>query len=84
MMEIVLALVVIALALVLTGVCVIAYRKSHLHAALYLVVAFLLFAIKKAIELAHLAARIEQDVSVIVSLLEVTMLLFFILALWRR
>ncbi|NJE46718.1 hypothetical protein E3E35_04665 [Thermococcus sp. GR7] len=84
MIETVLAIVAIILALALAGVSLIAYRKSHIRAALYLIIAFLLMAIKKILEALHLAAWIERDISIAVGGLEVIVLLLFVLALWKR
>lgn len=84
MIEMALAVIGIALALALAGVSLIAYKKSHLHAALYLIIAFLLLAIKKTLETLHLAAWVGKDMSVIVGILEVAVLFLFVLALWRR
>ncbi len=83
-MEVVLALFVLMLSLVLAGVSFIAYKKSHLRPALYLLVAFLLLAIKKGVELLQLTQRIEKDVGLVIGGLEVIFLLLFVLALWRR
>ena len=84
MMEGLLTFTALLLALGLAGISFLAYRKSHLRAALYLLMAFLLMAIKKTVEVMHLAAWIEQDVNFIVDVLEVFVLLLFVLALWRR
>lgn len=84
MMETLLALLALILALALAGISFIAYRKSHLRPALYLVIAFLLLAIKKTIEAAKLAAWIERDVELAVSILEVIVLALLVLSLWRR
>jgi len=84
MMETLLTLVTLLLALALAGISYVAYRKSHLRATLYLLIAFLLLAMKKAIEALHLAAWIERDVSIAVGVLEVLVLLLFIMALWKR
>ncbi|WP_457743137.1 hypothetical protein [Thermococcus sp.] len=84
MMEIVLELLFIALALTLVGVSYLAYKKSHLRAALYFLLAFLLLAIKKVVELSKDALRVQRDVSAIVDALEVLVLILFLLALWRR
>ncbi|NJE05370.1 hypothetical protein E3E36_04280 [Thermococcus sp. M36] len=84
MMETVLALITLVLALTLAGVSFVAYKKSHLRAALYLLVAFVLLVIKKVIETLHLAAWIERDVSLAVGTLEILVLVLFIMALWRR
>jgi len=84
MMETLLTLVTLLLALALAGISYIAYRKSHLRATLYLLIAFLLLVMKKAIEALHLAAWIERDVSIAVGVLEILVLLLFIMALWKR
>jgi len=84
MMETLLALLALILALALAGISFIAYRKSHLRPALYLVIAFLLLAIKKTIETAKLAAWIERDVELAVDILEVIVLALLVLSLWRR
>ncbi|ASA78153.1 hypothetical protein [Thermococcus sp. 5-4] len=84
MMETVLAIIALILSLALAGISLIAYRKSHLRAALYLIAAFLLLAIKKVIETLHLAEWIEKDVSMAVGALEVVVLLLFVVALWKR
>jgi len=84
MMETLLALLALILALALAGISFIAYRKSHLRPALYLVIAFLLLAIKKTIEAAKLAAWIERDVELAVDILEVIVLALLVLSLWRR
>ncbi len=83
-MEIVLALIVLMLSLILAGVSFIAYKKSHLRPALYLLVAFLLLAIKKGVELLQLTEWIERDVGLAIGGLEVLFLILFVLALWRR
>ncbi|WP_167774139.1 hypothetical protein [Thermococcus sp. MV11] len=84
MMETLLTIAALVLALVLAGVSFIAYRKSHLRPALYLLAAFLLMAIKKTIEMASLAEWIERDVGLIVGVLEVLVLALLVLSLWRR
>ncbi len=84
MIEILMTVIVMLLALTLAGVSFIAYKKSHLRAALYLLVAFLLFAIKKVIEALSISRGIEKDIGLVINLLEVLVLLLFILALWRR
>jgi len=82
--EIALALIVLMLSLVLAGISFLAYKKSHLRPALYLLVAFLLLAVKKGVELLQLAEWIERDVGLAIGGLEVIFLLLFVLALWRR
>ncbi|NJE11366.1 hypothetical protein [Thermococcus sp. MAR1] len=84
MMETLLAIMALILSLTLAGISLIAYRKSHLRAALYLIAAFLLLTIKKVIETLHLAEWIEKDVSMAVGALEVVVLLLFVVALWKR
>ncbi|WP_148883269.1 hypothetical protein [Thermococcus aciditolerans] len=84
MMETLLAIMALILALTLAGISFIAYRKSHLRPAMYLVIAFLLLAIKKTIETAKLAAWIERDVGLVVGALEVVVLALLMLSLWRR
>ncbi|ASJ13274.1 hypothetical protein [Thermococcus thioreducens] len=84
MIETILTVTALILALALAGISLIAYKKSHLRAALYLIAAFLLLAIKKVIETLHLAAWIERDVSIAVGTLEVIVLVLFVLALWKR
>ncbi|WP_258083651.1 hypothetical protein [Thermococcus thermotolerans] len=84
MIETILTVTALILALALAGISLIAYKKSHLRAALYLIAAFLLLAIKKVIETLHLAAWIEKDVSIAVGTLEVIVLVLFVLALWKR
>ncbi|WP_297071488.1 hypothetical protein [Thermococcus sp.] len=84
MIEILLTVIAMLLALTLTGVSFIAYRKSHLRAALYLLIAFLLFTIKKVIEALSISKGIEKDIGLVINSLEVLVLLLFILALWRR
>ncbi len=83
-MEAILAIVVLSLSLMLAGVSFIAYKKSHLRPALYLLVAFLLLAIKKGVELLQLTEWIERDVGLAIGGLEVVVLILFVLALWRR
>ncbi len=84
MIEMVLAVVTLILSLLLAGVSYIAYRKSHLRPALYLLIAFLLFALKKTIDALSLGAWIERDVGVITASLEVAVLLLLLVSLWRR
>ncbi|ASJ07958.1 hypothetical protein A3L11_01430 [Thermococcus siculi] len=84
MIEMVLVALTIALSLVLAGISFMAYRKSHLRPALYLLIAFLLLALKKVIEGLKLASWIERDVGVITGLLEVLILGLLVLSLWRR
>jgi len=84
MMEILLDVAIILLAMALVAVSYLAYRKSHLRATLYLTLAFLLFAFKKAVEISAEGGAIERDLGLIVDFLEVLVLLLFFLALWRR
>ncbi|NJE02391.1 hypothetical protein [Thermococcus sp. JdF3] len=84
MMETLLAIMALILALTLAGISFIAYKKSHLRPAMYLVIAFLLMAIKKTIEMASLAEWIARDVGLIVGALEVLVLALLVLSLWRR
>ena len=84
MMEILLDVAIILLAMALVAVSYLAYRKSHLRATLYLTLAFLLFAFKKAVEISAEGGAIERDIGLIVDFLEVLVLLLFFLALWRR
>jgi len=84
MIEIVLAVVTLILSLLLAGVSYIAYRKSHLRPALYLLIAFLLFALKKTIDALSLGAWIERDVSIIAASLEAVVLLLLLVSLWKR
>ncbi len=84
MIEILLTVTAMLLALALTGVSFIAYRKSHLRAALYLLIAFLLFAIKKVIETLSISRGIERGIGLLINLLEVLVLLLLILAIWKR
>ncbi|WP_099210014.1 hypothetical protein [Thermococcus henrietii] len=84
MIEMLLGLIAMVLAMGLVVVSYIAYRKSHLRAALYLTLAFLLFAFKKVVELSAESRAIRHDISLIVDSLEVLVLLLFFLALWRR
>ncbi len=84
MIEIVLAVVTLILSLLLAGVSYIAYRKSHLRPALYLLIAFLLFALKKTIDALSLGAWIERDVSIITASLEAVVLLLLLVSLWKR
>ncbi|WP_297498966.1 hypothetical protein [Thermococcus sp.] len=83
MIDLLVGLSVILLALALVAVSYIAYRKSHLRAALYLLLAFLLLAVKKAIELS-IRTGLEREAGLVVDALEVIVLLLFFLALWRR
>ena len=84
MIEMLLVAVAVILSLILAGISFIAYRKSHLRPALYLVMAFLLLAIKKVIEGLSLALWIERDVSVVAGILEVMVLGLFVFSLWKR
>ncbi|ASJ06042.1 hypothetical protein [Thermococcus pacificus] len=84
MMEILLVAVTIALSLVLAGISSVAYRKSHLRPALYLLIAFLIFALKKVIEALKLASWIEKDVGLVTGVLEAAVLVLLLLSLWRR
>ena len=83
MIDLLVGLLVILLALALVAVSYIAYRKSHLRATLYLLLAFLLLAVKKAIELST-RTGLEREVGLVVDALEAIVLLLFFLALWRR
>jgi len=84
MIEMLLVAVTIALSLILAGISFIAYRKSHLRPALYLLMAFLLLALKKVIEGLSLASWIERDVGIITGILEVLVLGLLVLSLWKR
>ncbi|WP_457752344.1 hypothetical protein [Thermococcus sp.] len=83
-MEIILAIIVLILSLILAGVSFIAYKKSHLRPALYLLVAFILLAVKKMVELLQLTEWIKRDLGWAISGLEIIFLVLFVLALWRR
>lgn len=84
MIELILAITTLILSLILAGVSYIAYRKSHLRPALYLLIAFLLFALKKTIDALSLGRWIEWDVSVITATLEALVLLLLLVSLWKR
>lgn len=84
MIEIVLAVTTLILSLLLAGVSYIAYRKSHLRPALYLLIAFLLFALKKTIDALSLGRWIERDVGIITASLEAVVLLLLLISLWKR
>ena len=84
MIEMLLVAVTIVLSLVLAGISFMAYRKSHLRPALYLLIAFLIFALKKVIEALRLTAWIEKDVGLITGVLEAAVLILLLLSLWRR
>jgi len=84
MIELILAITTLILSLILAGVSYIAYRKSHLRPALYLLIAFLLFALKKTIDALSLGRWIEWDVSVITAALEALVLLLLLVSLWKR
>jgi hypothetical protein len=84
MMEMLLDVAILLLAMGLVGISYLAYRKSHLRAALYLALAFLLFAFKKVVEISAESRALGRDIGLIVDSLEVLVLLLFFLALWRR
>ncbi len=84
MIELILAVATIILSLLLAGASYIAYRKSHLRPALYLLIAFLLFALKKTIDALSLERWIERDVSIITASLEAVVLLLLLVSLWKR
>ncbi|MCD6373685.1 MAG: hypothetical protein J7L37_09130 [Thermococcus sp.] len=83
-MEITLALIAVVLSLILAKVSFVAYKKSHLRPALYLLMAFLLLAVKKGVELLQLTERVERDVGLAIGGLEAVFLILLVLALWRR
>jgi len=84
MIELILAITTLILSLILAGVSYIAYRKSHLRPALYLLIAFLLFALKKTIDALSLGRWVEWDVSVVTAALEALVLLLLLVSLWKR
>lgn len=84
MMGMLVDMVVAILAVALVGVSYLAYRKSHMRAALYLALAFILFALKKVVEISAEGGAIERDIGLIVDFLEVLVLLLFLMAIWRR
>ncbi|WP_297418928.1 hypothetical protein [Thermococcus sp.] len=84
MIELILAVVAIVLSLLLAGISYIAYRKSHLRPALYLLIAFLLFAFKKTIDALSLGRWIDRDVGLITASLEVVVLLLLLVSFWKR
>ncbi|WP_297460377.1 hypothetical protein [Thermococcus sp.] len=84
MMELLLAIVTMVLSLLLAWVSFVAYRKSHLRPALYLLMAFILLALKKVIEGLSLASWIERDVGVVTAILEVMVLGLLLVSMWRR
>jgi hypothetical protein len=83
-MELVIEVLVVVLALALTVISYTAYKKSHLRAALYLVLAFLLLAIKKIVEVSNQTLRVQQETGFVVDVLELLIVVLFFLALWRR
>ena len=83
MMELVIELLIVVLALALAVISYIAYRKSHLRAALYLVLAFLLLAAKKILEMSTQGTA-AREAGVAVDVMELVVVVLFLLALWRR
>ncbi|WP_297475127.1 hypothetical protein [Thermococcus sp.] len=84
MIEMLLAVVTLILSLLLAGISYVAYKKSHLRPALYLLIAFLLFALKKTIDALTMAQWIKRDVGGITAALEMLVLFLLLLSFWKR
>jgi threonine/homoserine/homoserine lactone efflux protein len=84
MIGMIVGIAVMLLALALVVIASIAYRKSHLRATLYLGLAFLLFAVKKALELSQRMKGTEGKLDAVIDTLEALFLILFFVAIWRR
>ncbi len=78
-------MVVLAISVLLAFISWVAYRRSHLKSALYLLVAFLLFAIKKVCESFYILTSVEREaLNVTVAVFEILILSAFFLAIVKE
>ncbi|ADT84436.1 MULTISPECIES: hypothetical protein [Thermococcus] len=81
MIDIILDVAIIGIALFLSFVSWIAYKKSGMKSILFLLLAFLLFGIKKTLENLHIIAGIkESTLDIVATVLELMILLLFFIA----
>ena len=84
-LNLVLSLIVLAISVLLAFISWVAYRRSHLRSALYLLIAFMLFAFKKVVESFYLLTSAEREVlDATVAVFEILILSAFFLAITRE
>lgn len=85
MIDIILDVAIIGIALFLSFVSWVAYKKSGMKSILFLLLAFLLFGIKKTLENLHIITEIrENTLDIVATTLELIILLLFFIALVKR
>lgn len=85
MIDIILDVTIVGFALFLSFISWIAYKKSGMKSILFLLLAFLLFGIKKAMENLHIITEVnEGTLEIVATLLELTILLLFFIAMVTR
>ncbi len=85
MIDIILDVAIIGIALFLSFVSWVAYKKSGMKSILFLLLAFLLFGIKKTLENLHTITEIrENTLDIVATVLELIILLLFFIAVVKR
>ncbi|NJE09048.1 hypothetical protein E3E31_11045 [Thermococcus sp. M39] len=85
MIDIILDAVIVGFALFLSFISWIAYKKSGMKSILFLLLAFLLFGIKKALENLHIITEVnEGTLEIAATLLELIILLLFFIAVMKK
>jgi len=85
MIDIILDVAIIGIALFLSFVSWVAYKKSGMKSILFLLLAFLLFGIKKTLENLHIITEIrENTLDIVATVLELIILLLFFIAVVKR
>ena len=85
MIDIILDVAIMGIALFLSFVSWVAYKKSGMKSILFLLLAFLLFGIKKTLENLHIITEIrENTLDIVATVLELIILLLFFIAVVKR
>ncbi|AHF80819.1 hypothetical protein [Thermococcus paralvinellae] len=85
MIDIILDVIIVAFALFLSFISWIAYKKSGMKSIFFLLLAFLLFGIKKTLENLHIIAEVgEGTLEIATTFLELAILLMFFIAVVKR
>ncbi len=84
-LNLVLSMIVLGISILLAFISWIAYKRSHLRSALYLLIAFLLFALKKVFEGLYMLTSVEREaLDVTVAVFEILILSAFFLAIAKE
>ncbi|MBO8174210.1 MAG: hypothetical protein H0Z18_03005 [Thermococcus sp.] len=85
MIDMILDVTIIGFALFLSFISWVAYKKSGMKSILFLLLAFLLFGIKKALENLHILTKVnEGTLEITATLLELIILLLFFIAVVKK